>query len=159
MHDPTDPQEKTQQLLTAVLRDLPARRAPGSLEARVLRELQRRVALPWWRRGFAHWPLAARAAFFATCAAVIGFTVLDGSWAITASRVLTALGSGSTWWTSVSALESAVGWTGLLVHVIPPFWLYGAMAAGALLYAALFGLGAAAYRTLYCQPSLAGHQP
>jgi hypothetical protein len=43
-----------------------------------------------------------------------------------------------------------------LVRVVPLEWLYGAMAGGAILYAALFGLGAAAYRTLYLNPSSAG---
>jgi hypothetical protein len=40
-----------------------------------------------------------------------------------------------------------------LRRVIPFEWLYGTMAAGTILYAALFGLGAAAYRTLYLHPS------
>ena len=55
---------------------------------------------------------------------------------------------------------AATAWVGefsaLLVRVIPPAWLYGVFAAGAMLYAVLFGLGAAAYRTLYLRPSLAG---
>ena len=29
----------------------------------MLAELARRAALPWWRKSFAHWPMAARAAF------------------------------------------------------------------------------------------------
>jgi hypothetical protein len=43
-----------------------------------------------------------------------------------------------------------------LVRAIPLDWLYGVLAAGTLLYAALFGLGAAAYRTLYLNLSSAG---
>jgi hypothetical protein len=159
MHDPSETQAKTGQDLDALLRALPARRAPASLEARVLRELERRGALPWWRRGFAHWPLAARAAFVVICVAIIGFTLLDGSWAGTGSRALSALGSGSGWTRPATALAWTVDWAALLLQVVPPIWLYGAMAAGALLYAALFGLGAAAYRSLYRQPSPAGHYP
>jgi hypothetical protein len=40
----------------------------------------------------------------------------------------------------------------LLAGAIPAAWLYGSLTAGALLYAALFGLGAAAYRILYLKP-------
>jgi hypothetical protein len=44
----------------------------------------------------------------------------------------------------------------LLVRVIPPVWLYGTLGVGVLLYVTLFGLGAAAYRTLYLRSSSAG---
>jgi hypothetical protein len=56
----------------------------------------------------------------------------------------------------LAVLSSAGGVTALLVHIIPPLWLYGAMALGIVLYVTLFGLGAAAYRTLYLQPSSVG---
>ena len=46
----------------------------------------------------------------------------------------------------------------LLAHIAPPAWLYGGIAVCALLYAVLFGLGAAMYRTLYLQPT-AGSTP
>ncbi len=161
MNDPTEAQTKTQQDLNAVLRELPVRRAPASLESRVLRELERRLALPWWRRRFAHWPLAARGVFVAICLAIIGFTFLDGSWAITGTRALNVLGPASTSWThpAIAAMASTAESAALLVHVIPPVWFYVGMAAGTLLYAAMFGLGAAAYRTLYRQPSIPGQQP
>jgi hypothetical protein len=45
----------------------------------------------------------------------------------------------------------------VLFRVIPPLWLYGSLAIGIFLYVTLFGLGAAAYRTLYLQPSMAGN--
>jgi hypothetical protein len=47
----------------------------------------------------------------------------------------------------------------VLVGAIPTTWLYGGIAAGAMLYVILFGLGAAAYRTLYLQPSMMGDRP
>jgi hypothetical protein len=46
-----------------------------------------------------------------------------------------------------------------LSGAIPPEWLYAALAAGAILYGALFGLGAAAYRTLYLKTFSAGESP
>jgi hypothetical protein len=44
----------------------------------------------------------------------------------------------------------------LLLHVIPPLWMYGILIVGTFLYVTLFGLGAAAYRTLYLRPTSAG---
>jgi hypothetical protein len=41
-------------------------------------------------------------------------------------------------------------------HLVSPLWLTAALAAGALLYVMLFGLGAVAYRTLYFKPLRGG---
>jgi hypothetical protein len=46
------------------------------------------------------------------------------------------------------------GLAALLLRVIPPLWLYGGLSLGILLYVVLFGLGAAAYRTLYLRSSV-----
>jgi hypothetical protein len=147
-----------EQLFDKMLRELPLRHAPATLEARVFRELERRAALPWWYRGFTSWPLAARAAFVALCGAIIGFTFLDGSWATAGARVLNGAGALAMSW--IHPAVAATAWAGefsaLLVRVVPSAWLYGVFAAGAMLYAVLFGLGAAAYRTLYLPPSTAG---
>ena len=57
----------------------------------------------------------------------------------------------------LAIVSSAGGLAAVLFRVIPPLWLYGALGAGVFLYVMLFGLGAAAYRTLYLQPPLAGN--
>ena len=36
-----------------------------------------------------------------------------------------------------------------VLRAVPSYWLYAGVAAALALYVALFGLGAAAYRTLY----------
>ena len=43
-----------------------------ALESRVLGELARRAAQPWWRRNFGHWPTLARAGFVTACLALVG---------------------------------------------------------------------------------------
>ena len=161
MNEQPETTEESEQLLSQVLHELPLRRAPVTLESRVLGELERRSALRWWRRGFGHWPLAARAAFVAICGAIIGFTFLDGSWAVAGTRVLHEAGAQWMSWSDpgVAAITSAGELAALLVGVIPTTWLYGGIAAGAMLYMILFGLGAAAYRTLYLQPSMMGERP
>ena len=145
------------------LRNAPLRRAPPSLETRVLEELARRAALPWWGRSFARWPRLARAGFTAISGAIVaaafaaswpwapgGAWAGAGAWMSGASIRLPWARSALILVDAVQALDAA------LVRVVPLEWLYGAMVAGAVLYAVLFGLSAAAYRTLYLNPLSAG---
>jgi hypothetical protein len=135
-----------ERLLDHALHDLPLRRAPQTLESRVLRELERRAAMPWWRGSFTHWPPPARAAFLLICAALIWLAFRGGATA--------AAGLGSLTWTREVAMfmTSAGNLAALLARATLPAWAYQAAAVCALLYAILFGLGAVVYRTLYLQP-------
>jgi hypothetical protein len=158
MSKPGQSDERLEHLLGQGLRDLPLRKAPASLETRVFGELARRESLAWWQRSFAHWPVAPRAAFISVCVALIVLTLLGGLSAFVGvssfdefeGLLLSLLHP------VLVASASAGGLAALLVRVIPPLWLYGGMAVGAMLYVMLFGLGAAAYRTLYLRPSKAG---
>jgi hypothetical protein len=146
-----------EQLLNELLRERPLRRAPPALVFRVCRELERRAARPWWFRVFSQWPAGARASFVLICSAIIGLTVRDGAWT-TVARTLSDAAAGPLSWThaTVSVIASASEVAALLMRVIPATWIYGGLIAGVALYAALFGLSAAAYRAFYLQPSLAG---
>jgi hypothetical protein len=151
-------EDKLERLLNDALRELPLRRAPDAFQSRVLSELTRREALPWWRRSFAHWPAGGRAVFVAVCMALIGSTLMGGFFALVGERSLNQLGALLLSWVqpALAVTSSAAGLAALLVRVIPPPWLYGGLAVGAMLYVILFGLGAAAYRTLYLRPSISG---
>jgi hypothetical protein len=151
-------EQELERAMSQALRGLPLRRAPSTLESRVIGELQRRAALPWWRGSFAHWPAAPRVAFVMTCIALVAATILGGVSALVGVRSLSEIAALALSWAHpfLAVLSSAGGVTALLVRVIPPMWLYAGMALGAVLYMALFGLGAAAYRTLYLRPSSAG---
>jgi hypothetical protein len=143
---PNDPNEALARLLDRALRELPMRRAPPTLESRVFGELQRRAALPWWRRSFASWPLLARAAFLVICGALIRLAFLGGTAAVAGVHSLS-------WAREIGAITaSAANFAALLARTVPPTWAYQGIAVCAALYAALFGLGAAMYRTLYLQP-------
>ena len=142
-----DPEEALDRRLDRTLRELPQRRAPATLEYRVLGELRRRAALPWWRRSFAHWPLLARALFLAICGASIRLALLGGDTAAAGVRSFS-------WARQLGTLAASGGnLAALLARTAPPLWLYDGIAVCGVLYAILFGLGAAAYRTLYLQPS------
>jgi hypothetical protein len=140
---PHESHEVLARLLDRTLHELPLRRAPLTLESRVLGELQRRAALPWWRRSFAYWPPLARAAFLVICGALIRLAFLGGTTAVAGVRSLS--------WVGVLT-ASAGNLAALLAHTAPPTWAYEGIAVCAVLYAVLFGLGAAVYRTLYLQP-------
>jgi hypothetical protein len=127
------------------LRQLPQRRAPSSLENRVWSELARLASLPWWRRSFLHWPLAARASFFVLSAGLCALTFLGSA------RLFAGFGSAKRLAESLTWLSTAAEALASLLRVVPSIWIYEALAAAALLYALLFALGAAAYRTLYLE--------
>jgi hypothetical protein len=47
----------------------------------------------------------------------------------------------------------------LLARISPPVWIYQGIAVCAVLYAVLFGLGAAVYRMLYLEPPTGTQTP
>jgi hypothetical protein len=137
--------------LGQALRTLPARRAPATLESRVLDALARRTPLPWWRRSFADWPAAARVAFGVTSAVLAVLTVLAAAaanadlGAFGASRALAmpVLHDASVFFVVTRILSVS------LASLLSSSWVLGCLIASAALYAALFGLAIAGYRTLY----------
>ncbi|HSZ09667.1 MAG TPA: hypothetical protein VK794_14090 [Steroidobacteraceae bacterium] len=158
MTNPMDKELRAERAVDQALKGLPPRRAPSTLESRVIHELQRRAALPWWRVSFVHWPAAPRVAFVIICIALVAATILGGVSAFVGVGSLSEMAALVLSWAHpfLAVLSSAGGLAALLVHIIPPLWLYGGLALGIVLYVTLFGLGAAAYRTLYLQPSSAG---
>jgi len=155
-----DSEQKLERALTEALKGLPLRRAPSTLELRVVDELERRAALPWWRVSFTHWPVAPRVAFVAVCIALVAATILGGVFAFAGNRSFDQAAALVLSWAQpcLAVMSSAGGVAALLVRVIPPLWLYGGVALGVVLYVTLFGLGAAAYRTLYLRPSSVGDE-
>lgn len=140
-----------------MLRGLPNRKAPPGLEARVMAELSRRAALPWWRKSFAHWPSAIRICFLglsviAAALLVAGFVMFTRS---PGALVLSGPVENVRGWfflardIALSARERA----GSLVTSIPPLWLYGGIALAATSYATLAAFGAATYRVLNAERS------
>jgi hypothetical protein len=150
-----DPDESLDREMEArlgrALRTLPQRRAPATLESRVLDALARRAPLPWWRRRFAEWPAAARVAFGVTSAVLVVLTVLAAAAAnanlgsLGASRALSTpvLHDASVFFVITRTLSVS------LASILSSGWVLGCLIASAALYAALFGLAIAGYRTLY----------
>ena len=146
-------QEKLERLVSNALRDLPSRRAPSSLEMRVQAEIARRAALPWWRKSFAYWPAAARATFVAASVGAVALVFVAFSHVTSTVNTTAVQNTFATdlHWIQVarSLLDTIIQSAAAVIGSISPIWLYGGAATIAALYVALFGLGAAAYRTLY----------
>jgi len=68
--------EQLEQKIHAVLREQPMRRAPMSLEDRVLGEITRRQALLWWHQSFSFWPTPVRLAFLVIASGLVAVALL-----------------------------------------------------------------------------------
>jgi len=145
--------ERVEQLVHRELTALPLRRAPRTLESRVLAEIERRASVAWYHRSWSYWPAAVKSAFLALGTAVSGAAVLAFYFMgeETDTGALTAAAGER--FSGVMALFRIARWmvsyTSDTFASIPPLWLYGSLAVIGFLYATFFGLGAAAYRTLY----------
>jgi hypothetical protein len=155
MNFPTDNHDRLERTIHRTLRDLPPRRAPRSLEERVLAELARRAALPWWRQSFTHWPLAARVGFLVLSAGLAGLVLLLTVWGdagLEALPLRAAFAQQFTWMENgLTVFNALKGFGEIITRNIPPLWFYGVLAFIASLYATFFGLGAAAYKALSAQ--------
>lgn len=143
---------RLERAMARVLAGQPPLRAPATLGERVMAELARRAALPWWRRGFSYWPLGARIALVVALAALLWLVLaLTGGAAAGTGDTLRAevVGSVTSWTTALHALASAAGEIGgFAARAVPATWIYGCAAAVAALYVSFFGLGAATYKVL-----------
>ena len=149
---PGDPQE-LEQFISKVLRRQPLCQAPATLEARVLSELALRSARPWWLQGFGRWPWLARLLF-------LPLSVVFARASLLAAERVPLLWQGMQGSAPVSTVRSSLGLFESLVQAlqtighmltqgIPQAWIYGGAGVALILYAGLFGLGAAAFRTLF----------
>ena len=141
---------RLERMIHGVLRDQPTLRAPSSLEARVLAAIERE-SLPWWRAGFAQWPLGAKAAMFAVLVLVSKLTLDVVMWLFSTptpvSQTVESTISHARSTASVFASLLEVGHS--LLNVIPTYWITLALVFAAGMYFVLFVLGATVYRTLY----------
>ena len=139
-----------ERLIHGVLREQPPLSAPASLEARVLEAIERH-SLPWWRAGFAQWPLGAKAAMFAALVLVSKLTLDAVMWLFsnptpvshTVESTITRARNTASVFTSLLEVGQS------LLNVIPAHWITLALVFAAGMYITLFVLGATAYRTLY----------
>jgi hypothetical protein len=145
-----------EQFIDGILRKQPLRRAPAGFEARVLQRLAQQAARPWWLQGFNRWPKAAQLLFLplAACFVPLLFRAAGSlTGLLQTARYSAPLGAAQSAASTVGNLGRAAQTLGdLVMREIPSVWIYGGVGLAALLYAALFGLSAAAFRTLVLTP-------
>ena len=148
---PLDERE-LEQFIGSVLRQQPMRQAPASLEAAILQRLATAAAEPWWLQGFSRWPWLARSLFLALSAGLVWLSYtttarLGSLWqAAGQSAPANTVRTGMHMFANLGDALQTLG--GMVTRNISPVWVYGSASLALLLYAALFGLGAAAFRTL-----------
>jgi hypothetical protein len=115
--------------------------------------LESRAATPWWHQSWSYWPFWARAVFLLVCGGLAGLLVYLG---VAVRTNVGALPLNTTFASVLHLFQSIVGLGRVLAEClavigrnIPSVWLYGIVLFVGGLYAMLFGLGTAAYRTLW----------
>jgi hypothetical protein len=147
MISPDSSQTDLESLIDKVLCDQPPIRAPEELSVRVFAAIERREMRLRQRKDFRSWPLAARIAFCIVSFGVIAFVIAGSSWlfGVLGSSVPLSVSRELALWQAAVTIGTS------LVHSVPAYWFYAAVGAVAAVYVAFFGIGAAAYRTLYEQ--------
>lgn len=138
-------QDELERQVTRALQGQPVRRAPATLERRVLAQIESGAAVARWRSGFAHWPMAARLVFLAASVGVVKVALLIAMWLATpldSPALSLDLPSQVAWLQTLLVMIASVART------VPSLWVHAGVALLAVMYAALFGIGASAYRTL-----------
>jgi len=144
-----DPLEKP---IHQLLRNLPDRTAPATLEARVMATIAAHQSLAWWKRPFMQWPAFWRGLFLVisvliAAAGVVGFLMLHRE---SSGHLLAAIHF--TPWLETVTLGRAFVTIGHALHVVgdalptlvPRTWVL----AGAALYAAVLLMILGSYRML-----------
>ena len=151
----SDPQ-RLEKFVAELARAQPLRHAPATLESRVLQQLALRAARPWWLQGFSSWPALARLAFLPLAAGFVELAFLASSRASLLWQSLQHSTALTTAQSQVQVLDGLLRTgamlAGLATHGLAATGIYVAAAFALLLYAAPFGLGAAAFRTLFLPP-------
>ena len=138
-------EDELERQLTRTLRDQPLRRAPSTLERRVRAQIEAGAVAGSWRRGFAHWPIAARLVFLAASVGVVKLALMIAMWI---ARPLDSPAVSVDLPSQVAWLQTLLVAIGGVVRTVPSLWVHVGLAILALMYAALFGIGATAYRTM-----------
>lgn len=140
-----DRQNELERQVTRALQEQPPRRAPATLERRVLAQIESGAVASRWRQGFMHWPVAARLVFLAASVGVVKLALSMAMWLATpldSPAVSFDLPSQVAW------LQTLLVATASVARAVPSLWIHAGIAILAIMYAVLFGIGASAYRTV-----------
>ena len=147
MNTPNRPTpEQLERFIDKMLRDQPLQRAPSDLESKVMAAIAHRAATPWWQRSFAHWPIAARVLFLV---ASVVFVKLGLEAAALVIGPIDPAARSAALFAELAWIHALFVSIGAVLRSLPSLWIYCGVAVLGALYLMLFGVSAAAYRTLY----------
>lgn len=142
-----DYEKQLEAIVDRKLKGLGELSAPAILVSRIMRTLERRATLPWYRRAWQSWPVTRQVASLTTMLVVFGgicFGVVGLTQAASATAPAHQI---SGWLASLGAifksLEVLVGVVVLAVRQLGMAWLMGSIVGISLAYAACIGLGTA----------------
>jgi hypothetical protein len=138
--------EQLERFIDKALRDQPLQRAPSDFESKVMAAIAHGAVTPWWRSSFAHWPMAARVLFLVASAV---FVKLGLDAAALVIDPIDPAARGAALFAELAWVHALFVAIGAVVRSLPSWWIYGGVAVLGALYLMLFGVSAAAYRTLY----------
>jgi hypothetical protein len=144
-HRPSAP-EQLERFVDKALRDQPLQRAPSDLESKVMAAIAHRAATPWWHGSFANWPMAARVLFLVASAV---FVKLGLEAAAVIVGPIDPAARGAALFAELAWIHALFVSIGAVLRSLPALWVYCGLAVLGALYLMLFGVSAAAYRTLY----------
>lgn len=155
---PSNPRNRgLEQFISRTLKHGGHRHAPPTLEARVRRALEQRALLPWWHGPFAHWPAVARGAFLLGSLGCLGLALIAVTWLSLNVRALSYIDwlmQPRVWMSNGVHVASALsGVFSVTLRSLPVQWIYGGAVFTVACYTTVFGLSAAAYRTLFINPA------
>jgi hypothetical protein len=155
-HD-THTEQQLERAVDKLLKQQPLRKAPSDMYARVMREVQLRKVLPWWRKSFLHWPLMMQILFFVAAIGTAKGVLMLCAWLdMHAFATATSITESSSIVQSSSALFSVGNQLSMLLsRLVPATWVYGALMVVAAVYLVLFGIGFTTYKTLYTARAVA----
>jgi hypothetical protein len=149
---PEDPGIALERLIGRVLRDQPLRRAPPTLETRVLARSEARARTASPHRSLAAWPRAARVGFVVAACVSTALVLIAWSWFASHFAATRPDPHVASWiaglHTAASDLARAGELTTQIGRAVPRAWVYGGFLITTILYATLFGPVIVAYRML-----------
>jgi len=158
--------QRLERLIQRALSELPQRRAPASLEQRVIEAIEGRAGHASQqessggerirRGGFGSWPLTVKAALIACCLASVIVVLVGLKELVTRIGLIAAdpsiAGRVETLRHAGEAAAALGALPARLIRAVPADWLLGGLIATAVLYTVLFALVAIGYSTLYVTP-------
>ena len=150
--------ENDQRLEAAIHRELhalPELAAPTTLADRVMRVIEQRSRLPWYRRSWQMWPMALQAASLAALLALFGGLCLGG-WELSQAKIITlALHRGGEWLSGLNLIGNTLNALAnaalLVVKKLGSGVIIALLVMAGLGYALCVGLGTVYFRLAFAK--------